>query len=106
MIFSVICEELGVVGAAAVLLIFALILYRMVFIAKNAQSRFGGLLTAGVFIHIALQVVLNVMVASNLFPPTGITLPFISYGGSATLCLLFEIGMVFRVSREIVLEEA
>ena len=105
MIFSIICEELGVVGAIAVLFVFILILYRMLFIAKNSQSRFGGLLVVGVFAHIALQVVLNVMVVTNLFPPTGITLPFISYGGSATVCLLFEIGMVFSVSREIKLEE-
>lgn len=105
MIFSIICEELGVVGAIAVLFIFILILYRMLFIAKNSQSRFGGLLVVGVFSHIALQVVLNVMVVTNLFPPTGITLPFISYGGSATVCLLLEIGMVFSVSREIKLEE-
>ena len=105
MIFSIICEELGVVGAIAVLFVFILILYRMLFVAKNSQSRFGGLLVVGVFAHIALQVVLNVMVVTNLFPPTGITLPFISYGGSATVCLLLEIGMVFSVSREIKLEE-
>lgn len=105
MIFSIVCEELGVVGAIAVLFVFILILYRMVFIAKNSQSRFGGLLVVGVFAHIALQVLLNVMVVTNLFPPTGITLPFISYGGSATVCLLLEIGMVFSVSREIKLEE-
>ena len=105
MIFSIICEELGVVGAIAVLFVFVLILYRMLFIAKNSQSQFGGLLVVGVFSHIALQVVLNVMVVTNLFPPTGITLPFISYGGSATVCLLLEIGMVFSVCREIKLEE-
>lgn len=105
MIFSIICEELGVVGAVAVLFVFVLILYRMLFIAKNSQSRFGGLLVVGVFAHIALQVVLNVMVVTNLFPPTGITLPFISYGGSATVCLLLEMGFVFSVSREIKLEE-
>ncbi len=105
MIFSIICEELGVVGAIAVLFVFVLILYRMLFIAKNSQSRFGGLLVVGVFAHIALQVVLNVMVVTNLFPTTGITLPFVSYGGSATLCLLLEMGMVLGVSREIKLEE-
>lgn len=105
MIFSIICEELGVVGAVAVLFVFVLILYRMLFIAKNSQSRFGGLLTVGVFSHLALQVVINVMVVTNLFPTTGITLPFISYGGSATVCLLFEMGLVFCVSREIKLEE-
>ena len=105
MIFSIICEELGVVGAIAVLFVFILILYRMLFIAKNSQSRFGGLLVVGVFSHIALQVVLNIMVVTNLFPPTGITLPFISYGGTATACLLLEIGMVFSVCREIKLEE-
>lgn len=105
MIFSIICEELGVVGAIAVLFVFVLILYRMLFIAKNSQSRFGGLLVIGVFSHIALQVILNVMVVTNLFPTTGITLPFISSGGTATICLLMEIGMVLGVSREIKLEE-
>lgn len=105
MIFSIICEELGIVGAIAILFVFVLILYRMLFIAKNAQSHFGGLLVVGVFAHIALQVVLNVMVVTNMFPPTGITLPFISYGGSATLCLMGEIGLVLRVSREITLEQ-
>ncbi len=104
MIFSIICEELGIVGAIAVLFVFVLILYRMLFIAKNAQSRFGALLVIGVFAHISLQVVLNVMVVTGLCPNTGITLPFVSYGGSATICLMSEIGIVLGVSREIVLE--
>lgn len=105
MIFSIVCEELGVVGAIAVLFVFVLILYRMLIIAKNARGRFESLLVVGVFTHIALQVVLNVMVVTNIFPNTGITLPFISYGGSATLCLLAEIGLVFNVCRGITFED-
>lgn len=104
MIFSIICEELGIFGAVAVLLLFLLILYRMVLIAKNAKDRFSALLVVGVTAHIAIQVLFNIAVVTNLFPTTGITLPFISYGGSATICLLAEVGMVLGVSRSIKLE--
>lgn len=100
MIFTVICEELGIFGAVAVLLLFLLILYRMVIIAKNAKDRFSALLVVGVTAHIAVQVICNVAVVTKLIPNTGVTLPFFSYGGSATICLLAEMGIVLGVSRQ------
>ncbi|WP_026497167.1 FtsW/RodA/SpoVE family cell cycle protein [Butyrivibrio sp. WCD3002] len=101
MIFSIICEELGLFGAIAVLFMFALLIWRMVIVANNAPDMYGALLVIGVIGHIALQVILNVAVVTNTIPNTGITLPFISYGGSATVFLLIEIGIVFNVARNI-----
>ena len=101
MIFSIICEELGLLGAVAVLFMFALLIWRMVIVANNAPDMYGALLVIGVIGHIALQVILNVAVVTNTIPNTGITLPFISYGGSATVFLLIEIGIVFNVARNI-----
>lgn len=83
MILVVICEELGVFGAVVILVLFALLLYRLIFIAKNAPDLFGSLIATGIFAHIALQVILNIAVVTGLLPTTGITLPFISYGGTA-----------------------
>ena len=73
-----------------VLLLFAYLLYRLFFIAQNASDLFGSLIVSGIFIHIALQVILNVSVVINLIPNTGITLPFISYGGTAVLFLMAD----------------
>ena len=101
MIFSIICEELGLFGAIAVLFMFVLLLWRMVIVANNAPDMYSALLVIGVIGHISLQVILNVAVVTNTIPNTGITLPFISYGGSATLFLLTEIGIVFNVARNI-----
>ena len=92
MILSVICEELGVFGAIIVLVLFGLLLFRLMFIAQNAPDVYSSLVVTGIFTHIALQVTLNVMVVINLIPTTGITLPFISYGGTATLFLMAEMG--------------
>lgn len=105
MIFSIICEELGLFGAIMVLALFGYLLYRLYFIAQNAPDLFGSLLVSGVFIHIALQVILNVAVVLNVLPNTGVTLPFISYGGSSTLFLMIEIGMALSVSRKIKFQE-
>ena len=80
MIFSIICEELGLFGALLVLVLFGYLLYRLFFIAQNAPDLFGSLLVTGIFIHIALQVIFNIAVVLNLMPNTGVTLPFISYG--------------------------
>lgn len=99
MIFSIVCEELGIFGAVMVLLLFLMMIYRMVIIAKNAPDRFSGLLVVGITAHIALQVLINTAVVTKLIPNTGVTLPFFSYGGSATLCLLAEMGIVLGVSR-------
>ena len=105
MILSVICEELGIFGAIVVLILFAMLLYRLLFIAQNAPDLYGSLIVTGIFAHIALQVVLNVAVVTNTIPNTGITLPFISYGGTSILFLMAEIGIALGVSGKIELEE-
>jgi len=105
MIFSIICEELGLFGAIAIILLFVLLIWRCMLIANNAKDRFGALLVVGVMAHFAIQVILNIAVVTNVIPNTGITLPFISYGGSAILFLLSEIGLVLSVSRRIQLKE-
>lgn len=101
MILTIICEELGVLGAAVLTLLFVFLLYRLLFIAQNAPDLLGSLIACGVFCHIALQVILNIAVVTNAIPTTGITLPFISYGGSAIVFLLLEMSMVLNVSRHI-----
>ncbi len=105
MIFSIICEELGLFGAVAIILMFILLLWRMMIIANNAPDLFGAMLVVGVIGHIALQVILNIAVVTNSIPNTGISLPFISYGGSSVMFLLFEIGLVLSVARRIQLKE-
>ena len=105
MILSVICEELGVFGAMMVLILFGLMLYRLLFIAQNAPDMYGSLVVTGIFAHIAIQVVLNVAVVLNIIPTTGITLPFISYGGTSILFLMIEMGIALGVSRTIKLED-
>ncbi|XCP86708.1 putative peptidoglycan glycosyltransferase FtsW [Roseburia hominis] len=105
MILTIICEELGVFGAIMVLTLFALLLYRLLFIAQNAPNLYGSLIVTGIFAHIAIQVVLNVMVILNIIPNTGITLPFISYGGTSILFLMVEMGIALGVSRTIKIEE-
>jgi len=101
MIFTIICEELGLFGAIAVILLFLFMLWRFMIIANNAPDLFGALLVVGVMAHIALQVILNVAVVTNSIPNTGVTLPFISYGGTSVLFLLIEMGLVLSVSRSI-----
>lgn len=105
MIFSIICEELGLFGAFAIIILFIILTWRFMVIANNAQDKFGALLVVGVMVHISIQVVLNIAVVTNTIPNTGITLPFISYGGSSILFLLAEMGLVLSVSRSIRLEE-
>ena len=105
MILSIICEELGVCGAIMVLVLFGMLLYRLMFIARNAPDLYGSLLVTGIFAHIAIQVVLNVAVVLNLIPTTGVTLPFISYGGSSIAFLMVEIGLALSVSMQIPVED-
>ena len=105
MILSIICEELGVFGAIVVLTLFGMLLYRLMFIARNAPDLYGSLIVTGIFAHIAIQVILNVAVVLNIIPTTGITLPFISYGGTSILFLMAEMGLALGVSRRIQLEE-
>ena len=104
MIFSIICEELGIFGGLIVLMLYAYLLYRLFFIAQNAPDLFGSLMVSGIFIHIALQVILNIAVVANLMPNTGVTLPFISYGGTSILFLMAEMGLALSVARQIKFE--
>ena len=99
MIFSIICEELGLTGAVAVLVIFGLLIWRLMVIATWTKDLFGTLLAAGVMGHIMIQVILNVAVVTNTIPNTGITLPFVSYGGTSVVFLLLEMGIALSVSR-------
>ena len=101
MILSIICEELGVFGLIVVLVLFGILLYRLMFIAQNAPDLYGSLIVTGVFAHIAIQVLLNVAVVLNVIPTTGITLPFISYGGTSAVFLMIEMGIVLNVSGKI-----
>lgn len=101
MILAVICEELGVFGAIIILCLFAFMLYRLLFIARNAPDLYGALLATGIFAHIALQVTLNIGVVTGLLPTTGVTLPFISYGGTAIVILLAEMGIALGISSKI-----
>lgn len=101
MIFSVICEELGLFGAVSVILLFVMVIWRLFVIAINASDLYGGLIATGVLTHIAIQVLINVAVVTNTIPSTGIPLPFISYGGSSLLVLLIEMGIVLSVSNQI-----
>jgi cell division protein FtsW len=104
MIFSIICEELGLFGAVCIILVFAVMLWRIVHIAQNAPDLFGTMLAAGVFAHIAIQVILNIAVVTNTIPNTGVSLPFISYVGSSAVILLSEMGLVLNISSKIRLE--
>ena len=101
MIFSIICEELGLTGAVAVLVIFGLLIWRLMVIATWTKDLFGTLLAAGVMGHIMIQVILNVAVVTNTIPNTGITLPFVSYGGTSVVFLLLEMGIALSVSRDV-----
>lgn len=101
MIFSIICEELGIFGGICIIFLFLLLMWRLMVIANNAEDLFGALLVVGVMAHIAIQVVLNIAVVTNTIPNTGISLPFISYGGSSVTFLLMEIGIALNVARGI-----
>lgn len=101
MIFSIICEELGLFGAVAVILLFVLLIWRLFIISINAPDMFGGLMCTGILVHIAVQVVINIAVVTNSIPSTGIPLPFISYGGTSIAVLLAEMGLALSVSNQI-----
>lgn len=99
MIFAIICEELGMFGAILIVFLFIVLLWRISIIVNNSNDLFGAMLSVGVLAHIAIQVILNLAVVTNTIPNTGISLPFISYGGSSVVFLLIEIGMVLSVAR-------
>lgn len=99
-IFAIICEELGLIGATLIMALFALLIIRGYWIALHARDRFGALLAVGVTTQVALQVFLNIAVVTNLIPNTGISLPFFSYGGTALVIQLAEMGLILSVSRQ------
>ena len=98
-IFSVICEELGFVGAMLVLLVFAFFIIRGYIIAIKAADKFGRLIATGITTHIGLQIVMNIFVVSGIMPVTGISLPFFSYGGTSLVVLMCEVGVLLNISR-------
>lgn len=104
-IFAIVCEELGFIGAIIILVLFALLIMRGYWIALHARDKFGSLLAAGISTMVALQTVLNIGVVTGVLPVTGAALPFFSYGGTALLILLAEMGVVLSVSRYIPVKE-
>ena len=100
-IFSVVCEELGFIGATLILGLFAFFVYRGFSIARRAGSRFGAFLATGITMQFAFQILLNLAVVTGLFPVTGASLPMFSYGGTALVMQMLEIGILLNISRNI-----
>ena len=98
-IFAIVCEELGLIGAVGIIILFALLVIRGYWIALHARDRFGALLVVGITTLVAVQVFLNIAVVTNTIPNTGISLPFFSSGGTSLMMLLGEMGIVLSVSR-------
>lgn len=98
-IFSIVCEELGLIGAVAIIILFSLLIWRGFYVAMHAKDKFGSLLAIGLTFQVGLQAMLNIWVVTNTIPNTGISLPFFSYGGTSLLILLCEMGLVLSVSR-------
>lgn len=98
MVFSIICEEFGLVGAGMLILIFTLLLWRLCVNSSKSKDLQGALLSAGIMVHLAIQVILNISVVTNTIPNTGITLPFVSYGGTSVVFLMAEMGLALSVS--------
>ncbi len=98
MVFSIICEELGLFGAGFVMILFLILIWRFFVIATHAEDLFGALIASGAMAHMMIQVILNIAVVTNTIPNTGITLPFVSYGGTSVVFLLLEMGLVLSVS--------
>lgn len=99
-VFAIVCEELGFVGAVTVILLFALFVFRGMLIASNAKDKFGMLMCVGLTFQVGLQAFLNIAVASNFIPNTGISLPFFSYGGTSLVMLLAQMGIILNISRQ------
>ena len=104
MIFTIICEELGLFGAVCLILLFVRLIWRMMVIANNSQDLYGSLLVVGVMAQVAIQAILNIAVVTNTIPNTGVILPFVSYGGTSIIFLMAEMGLVLSVSKGIKLE--
>ena len=98
-VFSIVCEELGLIGATIIIILFALLVWRGFVIAMRSPDKFGALITIGIVTQVGIQAALNIAVVTNTVPNTGISLPFFSYGGTALMMLLFEMGIVLAVSR-------
>ena len=98
-IFAIVCEELGLIGALVILVLFGLLIWRGIVIAMRAKDRFGTLLAAGLTAQVGIQVVLNIFVITDWMPNTGISLPFFSYGGSSLIMILFQMGIILSISR-------
>ncbi|MDO4490271.1 MAG: putative peptidoglycan glycosyltransferase FtsW [Lachnospiraceae bacterium] len=105
MIFSIICEELGLFGAILLLVLFGYLLFRLYYIAQNARDLYGSVIATGVMFHLSLQIILNMCVVLDLIPTTGISLPFVSFGGTAIVFLMGEIGVCLSISRQIRIPE-
>ena len=101
MIFSIVCEELGLFGAICIITMFVMLLWRIMYIANNAPDLYSALICVGVMAQVGIQVFINIAVVTNTIPPTGIPLPFISYGGTSLVFLMGEMGMVLGISRHI-----
>ena len=101
MIFSIVCEELGLFGAICIIAMFMMLLWRIMYIANNAPDLYSALICTGVMAQVGIQVFINIAVVTNTIPPTGIPLPFISYGGTSLVFLMAEMGMVLGISRHI-----
>ena len=98
-IFSIVCEELGFVGATVIIALFALLFLRGLVIATKSKDRFAALVVIGIVSQVAIQTILNILVVTDTIPNTGISLPFFSYGGTSIMMLLFEMGVVLAISR-------
>ncbi|MBQ9978060.1 MAG: cell division protein FtsW [Clostridia bacterium] len=105
-IFAIVCEELGIIGAIAIILLFCALIWRGFTIAMRAKDQFGTLLAVGLTFQVGLQALLNILVVTNTIPNTGISLPFFSYGGTALIILLTEMGIILSVSRASSIEKA
>ncbi len=99
-VFAIVCEELGFVGAVFIIILFGLLIWRGFVIAAKAKDRFGGMLVVGLTAQLGLQVILNIAVVTNTIPNTGISMPFFSYGGTALVMLLAQMGVILSVSRQ------
>jgi cell division protein FtsW len=104
-IFSIVCEELGFVGATLIIILFALLVWRGFVIGMRCKDRFGSMVAIGLTAQVGLQTILNILVVTNTIPPTGIALPFFSYGGTALVMLLAEMGVILSISRQTTMEK-
>ena len=105
-IFSIVCEELGFVGALLIIILFAVLIWRGVMISLRAKDKFGMLLGVGLTMQVGIQVVLNIAVVTNTIPNTGVSLPFFSYGGTSLVMLLAQMGLVLSISRTSSIEKS